>query len=117
MSNIHIIQGYFNTFQVVLATNGTITLAAFLYQDIEWGRAQIGFNAGDGYSSFMLDEVLTHETVDELSNVEKPGVFMFRIDSKIQCHRILRWFVCLGNRTTSMRNSHCLNIPDSLLII
>jgi hypothetical protein len=82
-------QEQFNTFQVVLATNGTVTLAAFLYKDIEWGRAQIGFNAGDGYSSFMLNEALTDETINvgELSNVEKPGVFMFRIDSKL--HHIL----------------------------
>ena len=70
----------------MLATNGTITLAAFLYADIQWGRgAQIGFNAGDGYSSFMLSEALTNEVlnVDERSNVERPGVFIFRIDSKI----------------------------------
>ena len=70
---------------MVLATNGTITLAAFLYNDIQWGRrAQIGFNAGDGYSSFMLDEALTDQTadIDKLSNVEKPGVFIFRLDSK-----------------------------------
>ena len=72
---------------MVLATNGTVTLAAFLYKDIRWGRAQIGFNAGDGYSSLMINEALTDETanVDELSNVEKPGVFMFRIDSKNCC--------------------------------
>ena len=86
-----IIQAQVNTFQAVLATNGTVTFAVFLYQDIEWGRAQIGFNAGDGYSSFMLDEVLTDETADELPNVEKPGVFVFRIDSKIA---MLRWSVC-----------------------
>ena len=83
-----IIQAQINTFQVVLGTNGTVTFAVFLYHDIEWGRAQIGFNAGDGYSSFMLDEVLTDETADELSNVEKPGVFVFRLDSKIA---VLRW--------------------------
>ena len=72
-----------NTFQVVLATNGTITLTAFLYSDIQWERrAQIGFNAGDGYSFFMLNEALTDETVtiDERSNVERPGIFVFRID-------------------------------------
>ena len=83
-----IIQEEFNTFQVVLGTNGTVIFAVFLYQHIEWGRALIGFNAGDGYSSFMLDdhEVLTDETANELSNVEKPGVFVFRIDSKISTY-------------------------------
>ena len=72
---------------MVLATNGTVTLAAFLYKDIQWGRAQIGFNAGDGYSSHMISKALTDETVnvDELSNVEEPGIFMFRIDSKLHC--------------------------------
>ena len=70
----------------MLGTNGPVTFAVFLYQHIEWGRAQIGFNAGDGYSSFMLDEVLTDETANKLSNVEKPGVFVFRIDSKISTY-------------------------------
>ena len=68
---------------MVLATNGTITLAVFLYSDIQWGRrTQIGFNAGDGYSFFMLNEALTDEivTIDERSNVEMPGMFVFRID-------------------------------------
>ena len=65
-----------------------MTYAAFFYSDIQWGRnAQIGFNSGDGYSSFMLSEALTEETldVDERSNVENPGVFIFRIDSKSEC--------------------------------
>lgn len=72
---------------MVLGTNDNMTFAAFLYSDIQWGqRAQIGFNFGDGYSSFMLSEALTELTldVDERSNVEKPGVFIFRIDSKIE---------------------------------
>ena len=65
-----------------------MTFAVFLYSDIQWGqRAQLGFNIGDGYSSFMLSEALTELTldVDERSNVEKPGVFIYRIDSKIAC--------------------------------
>lgn len=74
----------------MLGTNGIMTFAAFFYSDVQWGqRAQIGFNSGDGYSSFMLSEVLTEETtaidVDERSNVEKPGVFIFRMDSKSEC--------------------------------
>ena len=70
----------------MLATNGTITLAGFFYADIQWGRrTQIGFNAGDGYTSLMRSEALTDETlnIDERSNVKRPGVFIFRIDSKI----------------------------------
>lgn len=73
---------------MVLGTNSISTFAIYLYSDIQWGqRAQIGFNSGDGYSSLMLSKALTDETldVDEQSNVEKPGVFIFRIDSKIEC--------------------------------
>lgn len=71
---------------MVLGTNGTKTLAVFLYDDIQWGwRAQIGANAGDGYSSFTFSEALTDpiEDVDNRTNVGLPGVFIFRIDSKI----------------------------------
>ena len=70
---------------MVLGTNGIATFAVFLYTDIQWGQgAQIGFNSGDGHSSFMLSEALTELTVDvdERSNVEKPGVYVFRIDGK-----------------------------------
>ena len=42
-------RGLINTFQVVLATDGTYSFAGFVYRDIQWtGSEQIGFNAGDG---------------------------------------------------------------------
>ena len=69
----------------MLGTNGTTTIAVFLYKDIQWGiRAQIGVNAGDGYSSFSLSEAVADpvEDVDNRTNVGLPGVFVFRIDSK-----------------------------------
>ena len=69
----------------MLATDGVQTLAVFIYRDINWGeRAQIGFNVGDGYTSFTLPEALSSQTrnIDEHSNVGKPGVFVYRIDSK-----------------------------------
>ena len=59
----------------------------FIYDDIEWGDgAQIGFNAGDGHTYFMLDEALSNQTLsmDVQSNIGLTGVFAFRIDSKIQ---------------------------------
>ena len=71
---------------MVLGTNGTTTLAMFLYDEIQWGwRSQIGVNAGDGYSSLSLSEALTDpiEDIDNRTNIGLPGVFMFRIDSKI----------------------------------
>ena len=61
------------------------TLAVFIYKDINWGeQAQIGFNVGDGYTSFIFPEALSDQTlgVAECSNVEKPGVYIYRIDSK-----------------------------------
>lgn len=74
-----------NTLQVVLATDGTQTIAVFIYEDIQWGSgAQIGFNAGDNHASMMLPEALTNQTLSMhmFSNVDQPGVFIFRIDSK-----------------------------------
>ena len=72
---------------MILATNHTKTVAVFIYGDIQWGNgAQIGFNAGDGHTNFMLDEALSNQTlsIDERSNIGQQGVFVFRIDSKMQ---------------------------------
>lgn len=72
-----------NTFQVVLLTDGHKSFASFLYQDIQWGsNAQIGFNNGKGNKSFSIPEALTTETlhVETLSNVGRPGVFVFQVD-------------------------------------
>ena len=69
----------------MLATDNVQTLAVFIYKDINWGeRAQIGFNVGDGYTSFVFPEALSDQTqnIDEYSNVGEPGVFIYRIDSK-----------------------------------
>lgn len=70
-----------------MATDNTKTIAVFIYGDIQWGDgAQIGFNAGDGHTYFMLDEALSNQTLsmDERSNINQQGVFAFRIDSKMQ---------------------------------
>ena len=69
----------------MLATDEVQTLAVFIYKDINWGqRAQIGFNVGDGYTSFVFPEALSDQTLymDENSNVGKLGVYVHRIDSK-----------------------------------
>ena len=74
-----------NTLQVVLATDRIQTIAVFIYDEIEWGeRAQIGFNAGDGHEFFKLPGALSDETIDmdEKTNVGKPGVFVYPINSK-----------------------------------
>ena len=73
-----------NTFQAVLATNGSITFALFLYHDIQWSRVTIiGFNAGDGVKSFTVPESLTANSVlnlDSTSNVDIPGMYIYRVD-------------------------------------
>ena len=76
-----------NTLQVILATDRVRTVAIFLYNDIQWGQeAQIGFNNGDGYTSFTIPEALSIQAlnVDETSNVGTPGVYVFQIDGMNQ---------------------------------
>ena len=73
-----------NTFQVVIATDGTRTFIGFLYEDIQWtANTVIGFNAGDGVRSFTLPESLTTAGIlnlESTSNVGIPGVYLFRVD-------------------------------------
>ena len=75
-----------NTFQVILATDGSRSYAGFLYGDIEWGRrARIGFNAGNNrLESVSLPVSITDRTlnISSLSNVGLPGAFIFRIDGQ-----------------------------------
>lgn len=74
-----------NTFQAVIATNGSATFVLFLYRDIQWsGGTIIGFNAGDQERFFSLpDATLIIDAVFNLesrSNVGMPGTFYFRVD-------------------------------------
>ena len=45
----------------------------------------MGFNAGDGIRSFTLETSRTDDVVnvDELSNVMKPGIFVFQVDGTV----------------------------------
>ena len=70
---------------MVLATDLIQTVSVFIYGDIQWGDgAQIGFNIGDGYTSFIYPKA--HVYIDENSNVGLPGVFIYRIDRKRAQH-------------------------------
>lgn len=88
-----------NTFQAAITTDGRHSFAIFYYNKIQWTTgfasnghsekgtggtpAQIGFDAGDSHNRTML-EVSCKDTViniSSMSNVAKPGVFVFRIDS------------------------------------
>ena len=73
---------------MVLATDTINTVALFLYDEINQGsRAQVGLNAGDGVSSYMLPEALSSQTVDldQLTNAGEPGIFVFRVDGMYFC--------------------------------
>ena len=94
-----------NTFQCVLATNGTRSYVILLYADLQWASAdtcsgsgsesgndegcilganpaEAGFSARDGMRYFTLngsgtDAVLS---LNSTSNVGRPGVWIFQVD-------------------------------------
>nr|XP_022323654.1 protein mesh-like [Crassostrea virginica] len=88
-----------NTFQSVLITNGQHSFTIYNYEDIQWTTgtasrgnattglggtpAQVGFNAGDGIVFYTVNASRTPDivNVDEYSNVNIPGKFVFRIDA------------------------------------
>ncbi|CAF3735702.1 unnamed protein product [Rotaria sp. Silwood1] len=89
-----------NTFQIVLATDEIRSFAFLLYHDLQWSSpqtsslsgpsssseigGQAGFNAGDGVIFEMLPYSRTSNVrqLVNLSNVNVPGLFVFRIDSE-----------------------------------
>lgn len=76
-------QGLTNTFQVILATNGTHSFASFTYGDIQWtSDAEIGFNAGDGGGYFAPLSRDDAQGRGRESNVMIPGIFVYRTDSE-----------------------------------
>lgn len=80
-----------NTFQIVLATDEIRSFAFLLYHDLQWTTTsttgnisgQAGFNAGDGVIFQMLPYSRTNyvNQLVNISNVNVPGLFVFRIDS------------------------------------
>ena len=79
-----------NTYQVVLATDGKASYSLFLYSAIEWTSwstrggtvthtAQVGFNKGDG-SHFFAPFIDNLSTLPVTSNVNVPGLYVYRID-------------------------------------
>ena len=71
-----------NSFQVVIVTDGQRTFVFFIFGNIEWGFANIGFNAGDGVRSFMVPGALSSDSLDieEGTNVGRRGVYIYRVD-------------------------------------
>ena len=85
-----------NTFQCVLARSGTRSYAIYLYADglIQWSSAGegefggdaalVGYNAGDGVTSFTVPGSQTDDIVNTVffSNSGIPGMWVFRFDSE-----------------------------------
>lgn len=74
-----------NTFQVVLSTDGSKSFVIFLYGNIEWGDATVGFNAGDGTRFLMFPGSLTTNIteIETNSNVGLLGAYVYRVDLPI----------------------------------
>jgi hypothetical protein len=88
-----------NTFQIVLATDELRSFCFLLYYDLQWASphssssndsilhyelyAEAGFNAGDGIAYEMLPYSRTSNVhlLVNISNVNVPGLFVFRIDT------------------------------------
>ena len=66
----------------MIATDGQRTFVFFIYGDIEWGFANIGFNAGDGIRSFLgpASQSFDSVNIEKGSNVGRTGVYLYRVD-------------------------------------
>ena len=89
-----------NSFQCVLAADGTQSYAIFLYADeeIQWTTgdadggvnglggipAQVGFNKGDGIGFASISKSRTQEIIqiNTASNTGTPGVMIFKISDE-----------------------------------
>ena len=70
-----------NSFQVVLVTDWDISFVMFSYGDIQWEfRAVVGFHSASG--SFKVD-VLNFINIEGTSNMDYPGLYIFRVDKNI----------------------------------
>ena len=89
-----------NTFQCILITNGKKAFTVFNYADgeIQWTTgdasdgtgglggtpAHVGFNAGDGirFANVPGSQTADILNIDSTSNVDIPGVWIFRVDKE-----------------------------------
>ena len=69
-----------NTFQLVLASDRERSFAIFLYEEINFGPGAVaGFDAGNGSRFYNIPA--TFQNLNSTSNVNRTGVYIFRIDS------------------------------------
>ncbi|XP_053307396.1 alpha-tectorin-like [Spea bombifrons] len=82
-----------NTFQVVLTTDGNFTFVLFNYIDINWPQnatskeqsALAGLNSGSSRGFYELPQSLTSDILNlpQTSNVNVPGRWAFKVDKLI----------------------------------
>ena len=65
-----------------MATDGEKSFVFFIYTDVQWGEATIGFDAGDGMRGFNLLDSPNEDVreVEESNNIGVAGVYAFRVD-------------------------------------
>jgi len=91
-----------NTFQVIFTSDGTRSFTIFNYNEITWttgtdsqgdcatglggSPAKAGFDVGDGITFFEIPGSCSDEIVDvdETSNVNEAGKWIFRVDSSLE---------------------------------
>lgn len=76
-----------NTFQIILATDRTVSYVVLNYGDIERENGEAGLNAGDGLQSEHVNTT-GGVVLSTASNINRSGVFLFRVDSSL----ILGWY-------------------------
>ena len=80
-SNVNV-SGLFNTFQVIIVSDGSLSFVKFIYGDIEWGGSStlIGVSAGDGFNFISHSSSLS----SSILSIDGTSV-TYRVDSKL-CH-------------------------------
>jgi len=68
-----------------MATDSQVSFVFFIYGNITWGTANVGFNAGDGLRFFMVPGALTSQTrnIEMGSNVNITGLYIYRVDQRL----------------------------------
>ena len=113
-----------NSFQCVLATDGTQSYAIFLYADeeIQWTTgdahgginglggipAQVGFNKGDGIGFTTINKSRTQDIIkiNSASNTGIPGVMVFKISDETIIIKNLNFTTNNDDMDTTLNGKH-----------
>ena len=93
----------------MIATDGEKSFVFFIYTDVQWGEATIGFDAGDGRRGFNLLGSPAEDVreVEESNNIGVAGVYAFRVD--------LPEIVGPGGENSAYHKPHVHSIIDAVL--